>query len=70
MKPADAAGKILDRVMKLKTYVIELELPEEFEFTGAVPYDLSIKDGIIKIKVPALSKQEAEYKANTFVNER
>jgi hypothetical protein len=68
MKPADAAGKILDRVMNLKTYVVEVALPEEFEFNGTVPYDLTIKDGIVKIEIPALNEKEAAVKARQFLN--
>jgi len=68
MKPADAAGKILDRVMNLKTYVVEVQLPEEFEFNGKVPYDLTIKDGIVKIEIPALNEKEAAVKARQFLN--
>ena len=68
MRPADAAGKILDRVMNLKTYVVEVALPEEFEFSGAVPYDLTIKDGIVKMEIPALNAKEAAVKAREFLN--
>ena len=68
MRPADAAGKILDRVMNLKTYVVEVVLPEEFEFSGAVPYDLTIKDGIVKMEIPALNAKEAAVKAREFLN--
>jgi hypothetical protein len=68
MRPADAAGKILDRVMNLKTYIVEVALPEEFEFNGKVPYDLTIKDGIVRIEIPALNEKEAASKARQFLN--
>jgi len=68
MRPTNAAGKILNRVMNLKTYVVEVQLPEEFEFNGVVPYDLTIKDGVVKMEIPALDQQEAERKANQFLN--
>jgi hypothetical protein len=68
MRPADAAGKILDRVMNLKTYIVEVQLPEEFEFNGTVPYDLSIKDGLVRIEIPALDEKEAAVKARQFLN--
>ena len=68
MRPANEAAKILDRVMNLKTYVVEVALPEEFEFSGAVPYDLTIKDGIVKMEIPALNAKEAAVKAREFLN--
>jgi MinD superfamily P-loop ATPase len=68
MRPADTAGAILNRVMNLKTYVVEVALPEEFEFNGTVPYDLTIKDGIVRIEIPALNEKEAVSKAQQFLN--
>ena len=66
MRPDDAAGKIIDRIMNLKTYVVEVKLPEEFEFNGVVPYDLIIKDGVAKLEIPAINSDEARQKAFAF----
>jgi hypothetical protein len=43
-------------------------LPEEFEFNGTVPYDLTIKDGLARIEIPALNEKEAAIKARQFLN--
>ena len=66
MRPDDAAGKIIDRIMNLKTYVVEVKQPEEFEFNGVVPYDLIIKDGVAKLEIPAIDSDEARQKAFAF----
>lgn len=59
---------VLDRVMNLKTFKVVTELPDDFEFNGRVPYDMSIKDDIVTMHVPALTLAEAKQLADQYLN--
>lgn len=59
---------VLERVMNLQTFKVVVELPDEFEFNGRVPYDMSIKDGMVTMHIPALTLKEARALADQFLN--
>ena len=59
---------VLERVMNLKTFKVVTELPDEFEFNGRVPYDMSIKDGMVTMHIPALTLAEAKQLADQYLN--
>lgn len=59
---------ILERVMNLKTFKVVTELPDDFEFNGRVPYDMSIKDDMVTMHIPALTLKEARALADQFLN--
>lgn len=59
---------VLERVMNLKTFKVVTELPDEFEFNGRVPYDMSIKDGVVTMHIPALTLNEAKKLADQYLN--
>jgi len=59
---------VLDRVMNLKTFKVVTELPDEFEFNGRVPYDMSIKDGMVTMHISALTLAEARQLAEQYLN--
>ena len=59
---------VLDRVMNLKTFKVVTELPDDFEFNGRVPYDMSIKDDIVTMHIPALTLAEAKQLADQYLN--
>lgn len=59
---------VLDRVMNLKTFKVVTELPDDFEFNGRVPYDMSIKDDMVTMHIPALTLAEAKKLADQYLN--
>lgn len=67
MNSAEMAQDLINRAKNLKEFVIERELPENFEFYGQVPFDISIKDGMGKFKVVALTESDAESEVENYL---
>jgi len=67
MNSAEMAQDLINRAKSLKEFVIERELPENFEFYGSVPFDMYIKDGMGKFKVVALNENEAAIEVDTYL---
>jgi hypothetical protein len=63
-----SVNTVLERVMNLKTFKVVTELPDEFEFNGRVPYDMSIKDNMVTMHIPALTLAEAKQLADQYLN--
>ena len=59
--------KIMNRVKNLQEFTIEREVPEHFVFTGQVPYDMKISDGMAYIKVYAVDLDEANQRVDDFI---
>jgi hypothetical protein len=58
--------QVLDRIKGLKQFVVRVPVPEEFRFTGAVPFDLEIVGSIAMVTVWAATQQEAQTRAEQF----
>jgi hypothetical protein len=58
--------QVLDRIRGLKQFVVRVPVPEQFRFTGAVPFDLEIVGSTAMITVWALSQEEAQSRAEQF----
>ena len=58
--------QVLDRIKGLKQFVVRVPVPEEFCFTGAVPFDLEIVGSIAMVTVWAATQQEAQQRAEQF----
>lgn len=61
--------QVLDRIKGLKQFVVRVPVPEEFRFTGAVPFDLEIVGSIALATVWAATQQEAQQRAEEFFND-
>jgi hypothetical protein len=61
-------SEVIRRIKNLKKFEIVKDFPPEFEFRGPTPYDLKIKDGRITLKIFALTQEEAEQKAEKYLN--
>ena len=61
--------EIIDRIKNLQEFTITTDLPETFEFRGAVPYDTFIDGEKITLKIHALTLQEATDKAMQYLGE-
>lgn len=57
---------IMERIMNLQEYEVQYTLPEDFQFSGVVPYDMSISAGVAYVKVVASSLEEALKKVELF----
>lgn len=58
--------QVLDRIKGLKQFVVRVPVPEEFCFTGAVPFDLEIAGSIAMVTVWAATQEEAQARAEQF----
>ena len=62
----DTIKQVLDRIKGLKQFVVRVPVPEEFRFTGAVPFDLEIVGNIALVTVWAATESEAQHRAEEF----
>ena len=58
--------QVLDRIRGLKQFVVRVPVPEEFRFTGAVPFDLEIVGSVAMVTVWAADQTEAQQRAKKF----
>lgn len=65
----DTIKQVLDRIQGLKQFVVRVPVPEEFCFTGAVPFDMEIVGSIAMVTVWAESEAEAQRRAEEFFND-
>jgi hypothetical protein len=66
-EPIYNMNDLMKRVKSLQVFTVERELAEDFAFTGTVPYDMKISEGIAYIKVYAVDLTEANQKVDDFL---
>ncbi len=57
---------IMNRIKNLTEYEVQVSVPDNFDFYGTIPYDMSISGDTAWVKVVAESLEEAKLKANEF----
>lgn len=57
---------VIDRARRMQDFEVQVEMPEGFRFSGAVPYHMEIFGNQAFVTVPALSIEEAVQKANEY----
>ena len=57
---------IMNRIKNLTEYEIQVHIPEDFDFYGPVPYDMSISGDTAWVKVIAETLEEAKLKAYDY----
>jgi len=57
---------VMNRIQNLNEYEVQINVPDEFEFNGPVPFDMEIAGGVAWVKVIAASMEEAQYKVNEY----
>ena len=62
----DTIRQVLDRIQGLKQFVVRVPVPEEFVFSGAVPFDIEIVGSTAMVTVWAASEAEAQRRADEF----
>ena len=58
--------QVIDRIKGLRQFVVRVPVPEEFRFTGAVPFDMEIVGSIAMVTVWAADQAEAQVRAEQF----
>lgn len=58
--------QVLDRIKGLKQFVVRVHVPEDFEFTGTVPFDMEIVGSVAMVTVWATDQAEAQQRAKKF----
>ena len=62
----DTIKQVLDRIRGLKQFVVRVPVPEEFRFTGTVPFDMEIVGSVAMVTVWAADQTEAQQRAKKF----
>ena len=57
---------VMNRIKNLTEYEVQVHIPDDFEFNGVVPYDMSISGETAWVKVIAASMEEAKLKVYEF----
>ena len=63
---ADTIQQVLDRIRGLKQFVVQVPVPEDFAFSGTVPFDMEIAGSIAMVTVWASDEAEAQRRAEEF----
>ena len=58
--------EVIDRASNLQEFEVQVTLPEDFKFTGTVPFDMEIYGNQVFVKVLAINIEEAVSRANKF----
>jgi len=58
--------EVIDRARRMQDFEVQVAVPEDFCFTGSIPYDMEIVGNQAFVVVPAVSIEEAVQKANKF----
>ena len=58
--------EVIDRARRMQDFEVQVTVPEDFCFTGSIPYDMEIVGNQAFVIVPAVSIEEAVQKANEF----
>ena len=57
---------IMGRIKNLREFEVEYRVPDSFNFTGVVPFDMSICAGIAHVKVIAVTLEEAVLRVEKY----
>jgi hypothetical protein len=67
MNSVDMANNLIFRAKHLQEFTVTTEVPDDFRFTGLIPFDMNIVGSIMEAKVWAVDFDEAVYKLNDFL---
>lgn len=60
------SADVIKRVRNLKEFEVQIEVPENFVFSGAVPFDMTIVSNQAFVTVLAENMSEAVSRTNEF----
>jgi len=58
--------QIINRIKRLEQFVVKVPVPDDFAFSGAVPFDMEIAGSTAMVTVWAASEAEAQRRAEEF----
>jgi hypothetical protein len=67
MNSVDMMNDLIFRAKNLQEFTVTTDVPEDFQFNGVVPFDLSIAEGEIQAKVFAVDFNEAVNTLNDWL---
>jgi hypothetical protein len=67
MNSVDIANNLIHRAKNLQKFTVETEVEQPLAFNGEIPFDLSIKDGVLSAEIYALTFDEACAILNNFL---
>jgi hypothetical protein len=50
---------LMEKIKSLQEYEVQYIIPEDFDFYGVVPFDMSISSGVALVRLVAPSLEEA-----------
>ena len=62
----DTIQQVLNRIKELQQFGVRVPVPEEFRFTGTVPFDMEIVGSVAMVTVWAADQTEAQQRAKKF----
>lgn len=69
MNSAERANNFIDRVSKLREFIVNRLLESEIRFSGRVPFDIKIHEDAAVFGVLAISQQEAEEMVDSWLRD-
>lgn len=59
MNSVDMANNLIFRAKNLQEFIVETDVPEDFQFNGVVPFDMEITGNVMSAKVYGVDFNEA-----------
>jgi hypothetical protein len=60
---------VINRMKNLRQFTVEVDLPEDFQLHGIMPFDIKIRKNKGWFKVYALTLEEAQQKVDEFIKQ-
>jgi len=57
---------IMEKIKSLQEYEVQYIIPEDFDFYGVVPFDMSISSGVAYVRLVAPSLEEAVNRVENY----
>jgi hypothetical protein len=67
MNSVDMANNLIFRARNLNEFTVTTDVPEDFRFNGTIPFDMEIKENVIRAKVWAVDFDEAAKRLDDFL---
>ena len=65
----DVADNLIYRAKNLQKFTVETDVDQPLAFQGEIPFDISIKDGVLSADIYALTFDEACVMLNNFLED-
>jgi hypothetical protein len=57
---------LMEKIKSLQEYEVQYIIPEDFDFYGVVPFDMSISSGVAYVRLVAPSLEEAVNRVENY----